>query len=97
MSSIRPGKYNGTTAPEIITNHLYKTNLPVVVEFGSAKLTMKDLLDMEVGDIIELENKITDEHSVKVSNKNLFYGRAGIVNNHKAIKITRKFLHDDNS
>ena len=96
LSSIRPGKYNGTSAPEIITNHLYKTSLPIVVEFGTAKLTMNDLLDMEVGDIIELENKINDEHKVKVSNRHLFYGRAGVVNKHKAIKITRKILQDEN-
>jgi flagellar motor switch protein FliM len=97
LSSIRPGKYNGTTAPEIITNHLYKTSLPIMVEFGTAKLTMNDLMEMEVGDIIEMENRITDEHSIKVCNKNLFYGRAGVVNKHKAIKITRKFLPDENT
>jgi flagellar motor switch protein FliM len=97
LSSIRPGKYVGTTAPEILTNHLYKTSLPIIVEFGNAKLTMNDLLEMEVGDIIELENKITDEHRIKVSNRHLFYGRAGVVNKHKAIKITRKFLQDENT
>ena len=95
MSSIRPGKYNGTTAQEILSNHLLKTSLPIVVEFGTAKLTMNDLMEMEVGDIVKLENRITDEHLVKVSNRNLFYGRAGVVNKHKAIKITRKILAEE--
>ncbi len=95
LSSIRPVKYNGTTATEIITNHLYKTFMPISVEFGTSKISMKELIELEKGDIIKLDNKISDEHKVKVGNKVIFYGRAGIVNNHKAIKITGKISNDD--
>jgi len=90
LSSIRPTRYNGTTSGEILANHLYKTFLNVAVEFGTAKITVKELFELEKGDIIKLDNLISDEHVIKVGSKNLFYGRAGVVNKHKAIKITRK-------
>ena len=90
LSTIRPSKNQATPSQEILTGNLYKTMLPVSVEFGKAKIQVQNLMDLEVGDIIKLDNKIGDESPVKVSGKILFYGRPGIVNRHKAIKISRK-------
>ncbi len=90
MTSIRPTRYAGTTSGEILTNHLYKTNLPITVEFGVSKLSVQDIMELQIGDIFKLETLISDEQTVKVGNKILFYGRAGLVNGHKAIKVTRK-------
>jgi flagellar motor switch protein FliM len=93
-SSIRPVKYEGTTSQEIITNNLYKTLLPINVEFGKAKITIKELMGLEKGDIIKLETKISDEHPVKIGSKVFFGGRVGVLNKHKAIKITRKITEE---
>lgn len=90
FSSIRPAKNASTSTSEIISNHLYKTFLPVTVEFGIAKISVQNLFDLEKGDIIKLDTAISDEHPVRVGTKTLFMGRAGVVNRHKAIKITRK-------
>ncbi len=90
LSSIRPSKNQTTPSQEIITGNLYKTLLPVSVEFGRTKIQIQNLMDLEVGDIIKLENKIGDESPVMLANKVLFYGRPGIVNRHKAIKISRR-------
>ncbi len=96
MSSIRPVKYEGTTSREIIKSSLYKTIIPVSVEFGKAKITMRELIDLNVGDIIKLETKISDEHIVKIGSKEFFGGRAGVVNKHKAVKITKKITEENN-
>ncbi len=90
LSTVRPTKYKGTTSGEIIKNHLYKTYLPIIIEFGKAKVSVKNLFELEKGDIIKLDTKISDEHPIKVGEKILFYGRAGVVNKHKAVKISRK-------
>jgi flagellar motor switch protein FliM len=90
LSTIRATKHGGITTDEIIANNLYRTFLPIIVEFGNAKISLQNLFDLEKGDMILLENSIADEHPVKVGNKLLFYGRAGVSNKHKAIKITRK-------
>jgi flagellar motor switch protein FliM len=75
-----------------MSNHLYKTYLPVCVEFGTAKISMQDLFDLRKGDIIKLDTKISDEHLVKIGNKTIFTGRTGILNDRKAIKITQKLV-----
>ena len=90
LSSIRPTKYFGTTSSEILANHLYKTSLPVTVEFGTTKLSVHDIMEMQKNDVIKLDTLISDEQLVKVGDKLLFYGRTGVSNGHKAIKITRK-------
>jgi len=96
FSSIRPVKYEGTSSEEIITNHLYKTLLPVNVQFGKAKISVKELMDLEKGDILKLETSISEEQIVQVGNKKFFYGRTGVLNKHKAIKITRKITSEEN-
>ena len=96
LSALRPTKYQGTTSKEIIANSLFKTELPVSVVFGHSSITVSELMDLHQGDIIKLKSKISDESVVKFGNKILFYGRPGIVNKKKAIKITRKELNLEN-
>jgi flagellar motor switch protein FliM len=94
MSSIRATKYYGITAKEVLSHHLEKTKLPLRIELGTSKLSVKEILDMEKGDIIRLETKINDDQKVRTGSQILFYGRVGMANNHKAIKITRKVLDE---
>lgn len=96
LSTIRPQKYYGTTPQEIISSNLVKTFLPISVEFGRARISMQELMDLESGDIIKLNAKVNDEHLVKVGNRVLFAGRSGIVNKRKAIKITKRILTNEN-
>ncbi len=90
LSSLRPTKYHGTTSKEILTNSLFKTELPVSVIFGHSSITVNELIELQKGDIIKLDNKISDESVVKFGTKTLFYGRPGVVNKKKAVKISRR-------
>jgi len=94
MSSIRPGKYQGTTAREILTSHLQQTYLSVTVEFGRGSMSIQELIDLQAGDILRLATKISDDPIVKVDNRILFEGRPGVVNQHKAIKVTQKVFNN---
>jgi flagellar motor switch protein FliM len=96
MSTIRPTKYNGATAYEVMKNHIKKTSLPVSVEFGTSKITMDELMKLGKGDIIKLDQKLTDEHLVKIGNKPMYLGQIGVVNKKKAIKITKKIVNKTN-
>jgi flagellar motor switch protein FliM len=96
FSSIRRSKYQDDSSRDVISKHLYQMSLPVVVEFGTAKISMDELINLQKGDIIKLDTNINYEHPVKIHNKVLFAGRAGVVNNHKAIKITKKFKAENN-
>ncbi|MEE9430533.1 MAG: flagellar motor switch protein FliM [Melioribacteraceae bacterium] len=90
LSSIRPVKYQGTTAQNILTNHLKKTELNVEVEFGTSTISFQQVLELKKGDVISLNNVIGEEVKVSVEKKHLFNGISGIVNNRKAVKITKK-------
>ncbi len=90
LSTIRPVKYKGTTSRTILLDHLQKTKLNVSVEFGRAKISFQQLLELGIDDILILENKVGEELRVRIDNKDVFNGVAGTVNNRKAVKITRK-------
>ncbi|MDP2301428.1 MAG: flagellar motor switch protein FliM [Ignavibacteria bacterium] len=94
LSTIRPVRYQGVTAQEILTSHLYKALLPVSVEFGRTVISVKELMNLEKGDVIMLEQKIGDDHIIKVQNKPMFLGKSGNVNNHKAVKVTKRISTD---
>ena len=94
LSSIRPGKYQGTTAREILTSHLQQTYLSVTVEFGRGSMSIQELIDLQAGDILRLATKISDDPIVKVDSRILFEGRPGVVNKHKAIKVTQKVFNN---
>lgn len=90
LSSIRPIKYQGTTAQNIITNHLKKTELSLEAEFGQSEITFDQLMSLKKGDVIRLNKKVGDEINISVEKKEMFKGVSGVVNNHKAVKITRR-------
>ncbi len=90
LSSIRPAKYKGTTSQEIISNKLYEALVPLVFEFGKAQITMKELTELQKGDIIKLDTKLSDEIKAKMEQKTMFYGKVGVSNSKKAVKITHK-------
>lgn len=89
-SVIRPVKYSGTTAKNIIADHLQKTNLPVNVEFGRSSMSFNELLKLQKGDVIMLNRRVGEELKISVAEKHLFYGMPGTVNGRKAVKITRR-------
>jgi flagellar motor switch protein FliM len=97
LSSVRSQKHFGQTARDVVSNHLSKTLLPLQVEFGISKLSIQELMEMNVGDIIRLETKISDDQKIRTGNHLLFLGRVGEMNNKKAIKVTKKIIEERNS
>ena len=94
LASIRPKNREGLSAQEILKQHLSETLLPISVELGQSSISLNDLIELKQGDVIVLENKVQDEHIVRVNNKIAFYGHPGTANNHKAIKITKSLLNN---
>ncbi len=90
LSTIRPVKYLGTTAREIIANQLHETKLNVSVEFGSTRLTFDQVQNLSVGDIIILNKKVGSESVAKVEGKPFFLAVPGVSNNHKSVKVVKR-------
>lgn len=97
LSSVRAVKHFGQSARDVLSHHISRTLIPIRVELGSTKLSVKELLEMKEGDVIRLETKISDDQKVRTGNQLLFTGRVGISNNKKAIKVTQKLLEENKS
>ena len=90
ISRIRPTTYQGETSKDLLGKSLLKAEVPVCVELGRSTISIAEYLNLEKGDIIKLDSKADQECIVRVNDKVLCYGRPGIVNKQKAIKVTRR-------
>jgi flagellar motor switch protein FliM len=72
-----------------ILTQLYKSDLDVVINLGTATIHLKDLVNMEVGDVIKLKQKVSDNVTLNVGSKTWFYGKLGLKENKKAVIIVK--------
>ncbi len=86
-SSIRKG---GTTENlAILKKRLDTVFIDLIAELGSLEISVKDVLDLQQGDIIKLErNKIDDNMVLKIGNRKKFYARPGVMGNRMSVQIT---------
>jgi len=64
---------------------------PVVLsaEIGSSKITVRELLDLQIGDVINLKSQIDNELKIMVGSNVKYLGIPGTSKNKVAVKITR--------
>lgn len=70
--------------------------VPVRAVLGRTVITVRDLLDISVGDVIPLERNVREEVDVQVGNSTKFVGRPGIYGNRLAVQITGVVEEDEN-
>jgi len=74
-------------ARQMAVQTMMKAVIPIKVILGNADLTMKDLMNLRVGDVIELDNNIEKPMVVQVANKKQFYANVGKSRKHLGIQI----------
>jgi flagellar motor switch protein FliM len=74
-------------ARQMAIQTMMKAVMPVKVVLGNADLTMKDLMQLSLGDVIELDKNINDPMIVQVANKRQFYARVGKCRKQLGIQI----------
>lgn len=86
-SSIRKG--TTTENMNIIKKRLDEVTVPVVVEIGETDITMNEVINLSVGDVIKLPNtKTTSDMTVKIGGRTKFRCKSGLVGNKIAVQIT---------
>ena len=68
--------------------------IPMQVILGNADLTMKELLELSVGDVIELDSHIDKPLVVQVANKKQFYARVGKSRKQLGIQVCDVYRDD---
>lgn len=66
-----------------------RASLPIKVCLGKSTLTVKEILELQEGDVIQLNKKVKEEVDVVVGNKLKFKGYPGVFNKSMSVKITR--------
>lgn len=71
-----------------LRERMLEAQVEVVVELGKARITSKDLVNFKVGDIVQLDNDVTDELTVKVEGVPKFKGYPGTMKGSKAVQVS---------
>ncbi|MGQ9629621.1 MAG: flagellar motor switch protein FliM [bacterium] len=85
FSTIRKGSAVGNLA--ILKQRLEQIKVGVSIEVGKAVLTVRDVLQMQVGDVIKLNRKVKDSLLGRVGNKYKFKCHPGTVGSKMAVQI----------
>ena len=72
-----------------IQNHLGETILPANAILGEAHLTLRELLNLEPGDVLRTSIPVGSEVAVMLGGKPRFWGTPGISRGKVSVKITR--------
>lgn len=71
----------------VLKGKLQQVTIPVVAELGRASITIEEFLQLEVGDVIQLDQLAEEPLKIKVGNEIKFLGRPGTKKTRMAIQI----------
>lgn len=82
------GIINSPEDKQEILNKLSNTSVKVNVMLGDTEITLQDLVELKIGDVLKLNSSVDDDLLVKVNNIPKFLGRPGTKKNKIAISIS---------
>lgn len=82
---------------EDIRAHLEESHLEIIAELGRTSVQLRDVYELNVGDVIDMNMKKDAPLVLRVGGKKWFTGLIGIHEKHMAVKIQETFhMPDDN-
>lgn len=73
---------------EVMKERILETSVPVQAELGSTIIRVKDILNIQIGDVIKL-NYNNNLIKMRIGSKVKFLGTPGVSNNNMAVKIVK--------
>ncbi len=74
---------------KLVEQRLEKVPVSLSALLGTAQLAVRDLVDLNTGDVIVLDSEVQDEVALAVEDSLKFRGWPGVVRNRRAVKIAR--------
>lgn len=71
-----------------LKKRIEKTKVPLTVHVGETNLTVEELLDLQAGDVVKLEQKVSQDLTLFIGNRPKFKCKPGIVGSKMAVEIT---------
>lgn len=78
-----------------VMKRLVAVDLDLVASLGKTALTVREILDLEPGDVIRLDSRVTDEISVYVASRLKFLAIPGRVGKMLCFQVSRVLKEDD--
>lgn len=79
----------------LLQRKLEKTSIPVIVELGKVTVTVQELIDLGLNDVLPLDSRFDDQLCVIIGQKEKFKAKPGLMNNKVAIQITQVLSKGD--
>lgn len=74
-----------------LLGELSNTYVEVAAILGNTTLPLRDILNLQPGDVIRLNQKIDNPVVVTVNKNKWFLGEPGLIHNYKAVKINKYY------
>lgn len=78
----------------IIQDQLLETKVDILVELGQSEITLSELMELKVGDVIALDQDANGEFDVQVEDVKKFKGYYGISHGTVAMQVTKRINKD---
>ncbi|MBM2833225.1 MAG: FliMN protein [Candidatus Brocadiaceae bacterium] len=72
----------------VIENVIKEVELNASVVFGATQLSLNELMNLKVGDVVKLDNKITEDLCLRIEGKAKHYGKPGMVGKKMAFQMS---------
>ncbi len=82
----------GQVWTQSLKDELVNVEVDVSAVFASFPLTIKEILNLKVGDVIELDGTVGEEQHLAVEDKKKFKAVTGVKNGKRAVRIVEKIL-----
>src|SRR5690606_24195227 len=79
---------------KLLSRQLQTAEVPLTAQFGSAQVTLGDIVNLRVGDVIPLD--VPECLAVEVDGVPVIRGRFGTQNGHYAIRVERFVAEEEN-
>lgn len=77
-----------------LNNSVMQVKMPMAMELGHTVLSLADVYALQVGNVIQLDERKNSEIDVRVGNQVRFKARPGTMNSHMAVEITQVLSQD---
>jgi len=90
------GSYKGSTeeTKHLVKKRLESAKIPLSIELGNTDLTLRELLNLNVGNVIRLDNPIDEPLRLKVGKKTKFLVKPGVKRGKVSVRIIKRFIEE---
>jgi len=81
---------------DFIEHQIAHSKIPISAVLGRSVIQVSDFINLQKGDIIKLDKKVSEDIEILVGNINKFKAKAGLSNKKNAVMITEVLRKEDN-